>query len=95
MERANRTLGEKLDELELTNRSEAEDALKAIIWDYNNERLHSALGFKPLATYYRGNPAEVDANRLLKLRQARHHRKEMNLKLKQKTLPLNAGENVA
>lgn len=95
MERANRTLREKLDELELTSRSEAEDALKAIIWNYNNERLHSALGFKPPATYYRGNPAEVDANRLLKLRQARHQRKEMNLKLKQKTLPLNAGENVA
>lgn len=95
MERANRTLREKLDELELTSRSEAEDALTAIIWNYNNERLHSALGFKPPATFYRGNPAEVDANRLLKLRQARHHRKEMNLKLKQKTLPLNAGENVA
>jgi transposase InsO family protein len=94
MERANRTLREKLDELELTGRSEAEDALKAIVLNYNNERLHSALGFKPPATYYRGNPAEVDANRLLKLRQARHQRKEMNLKLKQKTLPLSAGDIV-
>ena len=95
MERANRTLREKLDEFELTSRSEADEALKSIIANYNNERLHSALGFKPPAVHYRGNPAEVDAKRMLKLRNARHRRKEENLKLKQKTIPFNGGENVA
>ncbi len=95
MERANRTLRECLDELELSNRSDAEEALKAIVANYNNVRLHSALGFKPPAIYYRGNPAELDVNRALKLRQARHRRKEENLKLKQKTLGLSAAESIA
>jgi putative transposase len=95
MERANRTLRESLDELELSNRSEAEAALTGIITNYNHIRLHSALGFKAPAIYYRGNPNELDTNRALKLRQARHRRKEANLKLKQKTLGLPATESIA
>jgi len=95
MERANRTLRESLDELELSNRLEAEEALKTIVANYNSVRLHSALGFKPPVVYYRGNPAELDANRALKLRQARHRRREANLKLKQKTLGLSATESIA
>ncbi|MFN7333334.1 MAG: hypothetical protein ACK5ST_01895, partial [bacterium] len=51
--------------------------------------------FKPPLVYYRGNPAELDANRALKLRQARHRRREANLKLKQKTLGLSATESIA
>jgi hypothetical protein len=95
MERANRTLRESLDELELSNRLEAEEALKTIVANYNSVRLHSAMGFKPPVVYYRGNPAELDANRALKLRQARHRRREANLKLKQKTLGLSAIESIA
>jgi transposase InsO family protein len=95
MERANRTLRESLDELELSSRLEAEAALKTIIENYNNVRLHSALGFKPPAIYYRSNPAELDAKRALKLRQARHRRKEENLKLRQKTLAIAATKSIA
>jgi putative transposase len=95
MERANRTLRESLDELEMSNRSEAEAALKAIIANYKSVRLYSALGFKPPAIYYRVNPAELDANRALKLRQAPHRRREANLKLKEKTLGLSATESIA
>lgn len=95
IERANRTFREKLDEYELTSRSEAEAALSSIVTHYNTVRLHSSLGYKPPATFYRGNPAEVDAKRVLKLRQARHQRKEENLKLRQKTLPLSASESIA
>lgn len=95
IERANRTFREKLDEFELTSRSEAVDALSSIVTHYNTIRLHSSLGYKPPATFYRGNPEEVDTNRALKLRQARHKRKEENLKLRQKTLPLSASESIA
>ena len=90
IERANRTLREKLDELELKSRSEAQEALSSIVEHYNTVRLHSSLGFKLPATFYRGNPDELDSNRALKLRLARHHRREENLKLKQKTIPLQA-----
>ncbi len=95
IERANRTFREKLDELELTSRSEAEAALASIVTHYNTERLHSALGYKTPVTYYRGDPARVDSERLLKLRQARHQRKEANLQLRQKTLHLSADERIA
>ena len=94
MERANRTFREKLDERELTSRSEAEAALHQIIENYNQVRLHSSLGFKPPAVFYRGNPAEIDAARKQKLVQARHHRKEENLRVKQRTLAWSAAEVV-
>lgn len=94
IERANRTLREKLDELELQSRSEAQEALASIIEHYNTVRLHSSLGFQPPANYYRGNPDDLDSKRALKLRNARHHRKEENLKLRQKTLPLKANQSI-
>ena len=93
MERANRTLREKLDECELTSRLEAEAALEQIIENYNQVRLHSSLGFKPPTVFYRGNPAAIDEARKQKLIQARHHRKEENLKLKQRTLAWSAAED--
>ncbi len=95
MERANRTLREKLDEHDVISREEADAVLQSIIDNYNNKRLHSTLGFKPPATYYRGNPKIVDEQRSLKLRQARHKRRQTNLELKQKTLPLEAEKSIA
>ena len=44
---------------------------------------------------YRGNPEARSAARRTKLAQARHQRKEKNLELQQRTLPLSAGEGVA
>lgn len=90
IERANRTLREKLDELELKSRSEAQEALSSIVEHYNTVRLHSSLGYKPPATFYRGNPDELDSNRALKLRLARHHPKDEKLSLKQNTTPFQA-----
>lgn len=95
MERANRTFREKLDELELGSRSEADAALSSIVLHYNTERLHSALGYKTPVTFYRGDPVKVDSDRKLKLRQARHRRKETNLQLRQRTLPLSADHGIA
>jgi transposase InsO family protein len=93
MERANRTLRESMDGVDLHNKLQAEEELRKIIDRYNHKRLHSSLGFKAPVVYYRGNPEAIDEQRTLKLRQARHRRKEANLKLKQPTLPLQTTDN--
>ena len=92
MERANRTLRESLEEREFSNRYEAEEALRKIVEHYNHVRLHSALGFKAPSIFYRGQPAVIDAARRDKLRDARHRRKEINLKIRQQTLPLTMSQ---
>lgn len=91
MERANRTLREELNALVLTCRKDAQEGLEQIIRHYNHERLHRSLGFKPPMVYYRGEPNQLDEARKEKLRQARHRRKERNLELRQRTLPLAEG----
>jgi len=50
------------------------------------------LGYLRPVDYYRGNPAALHEARRQKLRQARHRRKEANLGLEQRTLPLEGGE---
>jgi transposase InsO family protein len=92
-ERANRTLREYMDEVEVHTKPQAEAELTRIIDRYNHERLHSSLGFKPPVVYYRGDPAAVDDCRRLKLQQARHRRKEANLKIRQRTLPMQPTDN--
>src|SRR6516162_4117417 len=61
---------------------------------YNEERLHSALGYLPPVVVYRGNPEERKAERRQKLAQARHRRRKRNLGLEQGTLPFNPEEVV-
>lgn len=95
MERANRTLREGLEgEEKPNNLLEASTAMSRIIRRYNQTRLHSALGYLPPLEYYRGNPATRFEDRRRKLSQARHHRRERNLNLRQGTLPLEAGEAI-
>jgi len=95
IERMHRTLREELDGEALTNLLEAEKVFARVVRRYNEQRLHSALGFLTPADYYRGNPNERYAARRAKLAQARHQRKEKNLELQQRTLPLPEGEEVA
>jgi transposase InsO family protein len=95
IERSFRTLREALEGEELTNLLEAERVLARLVRWYNEERLHSALGYLPPAVAYRGNPEERKADRRRKLAQARHRRKERNLGLQQGTLPLRVEESVA
>jgi putative transposase len=95
IERVHRTLREELEGEELTNLLEAERVLGRIVRRYNETRLHSALGYLPPTEFYRGNPTARFEERRRKLAEARHKRRELNLGLKQPTLPFEAGETVA
>jgi transposase InsO family protein len=95
IERMHRTLREELEGEALTNLLAAEKVFDRIVRRYNEERLHSALGYLTPADYYRGSPAERYAARRSKLAQARHARKEKNLELEQRTFAFSAGEVVA
>ena len=86
IERVQRTLREEMDGEALRNLLEAEKVLGRIVRRYNEQRLHSALGYLTPADYYRGDPTARYAARRLKLSQARHERREKNLGLEQRTL---------
>ena len=95
IERAQRTFGEALDDMELTDYLQAERVIFKMIRWYNEERLHSALGFLRPVDYYRGRPEVLYEKRRRKLAQARHRRKEINLRIRQRTLLLERREIVA
>jgi putative transposase len=95
IERSNRTIREQLDGEEMTNLVQAEAVLSRIIRRYNEERLHSALGYLRPVDYYRGEPKAKHEARRLKLSQARHRRRQRNLELPQGTLPYAVNEPVA
>jgi transposase InsO family protein len=88
IERAYRTVREALEGEELTDLLQARDVLAKIVRWYNEERLHSALGFLRPADYYRGDPETRYSERRQKLAEARHRRRERNLELQQRTFPL-------
>jgi putative transposase len=95
IERAYRTLREELDGESLTTYWQARDALAKVIDRYNHERLHGALGYLRPIDYYRGDPVHLQAERRQKLAEARHRRREENLKLRQPTLPFRDPAGVA
>jgi transposase InsO family protein len=87
MERAYRTLGEALEDEDLGDYFGALRVIERIVRWYNEQRLHSALGFLRPMDYYRGQPAQLHETRRQKLAAARHRRRETNLSLRQPTLP--------
>jgi transposase InsO family protein len=95
MERANRTLREGLDGEDLADLLTAGRVIDRVVRRYNEERLHSALGYLPPREFYRGEPSKRFEERRVKLFQARHRRRERNLELRQGTLPLEGGEAVS
>ena len=95
VERSNRTLREALEEEDLTDLLQARACVARIIEWYNCERLHSALGYLRPMDYYRSDPAALHEARRRKMAEARHRRREKNLKLRQPTLPLESMESIA
>jgi len=95
IERSNRTLREALEGEELTDLLQARDVIARIVKWYNSERLHSALGYLRPIDYYRGDPSKLYEVRRRKMAEARHRRRDKNLKLRQPTLPLESTEGVA
>ncbi len=93
-ERFNRTLREGIEEHDLESRYDSQEVIGRLISHYNTVRLHSSLRFQTPATWYRGNPSSVEPTRLLKLSQARHRRKHINLGIRQRTLPFATPESV-
>ena len=71
MERAYRTLREALEGEELVNVLQAQDVLARVVRWYNEERLHSALGYLRPVEYYRGDPAARYEDRRRKMFAAR------------------------
>ncbi|HMP84490.1 MAG TPA: integrase core domain-containing protein [Verrucomicrobiota bacterium] len=95
IERSNRTIREGLEGEELKDLVQAQGVMARIIKRYNEERLHSALGYLRPVDYYRGDPQAKKEARRLKMAQARHRRRERNLNLEQPTLPYTAEDPVA
>jgi putative transposase len=95
VERSNRTIREHLDGEELRDPVQAQAVFQRIVRRYNEERLHSALGYLRPVDYHRGDPEALHDARRQKLAQARHRRRERNLELKQGTLPYAEGESIA
>ena len=95
IERAHRTFNEALDSVEMTDYLQAERVIDKMIRWYNEERLHSALGFLRPLDYYYGDPKALREKRRRKLVHARHRRKEANLRIRQRTLRLERPEIVA
>lgn len=88
VERANRTLREALDAEALETPAQSREVVRRIVRWYNEERLHSAINYLRPIDYYRGDPKALMDARRVKLAQARHQRREENLKLRQLTLPV-------
>jgi putative transposase len=94
IERSFRTLREALEGEALNNLLEAERVLGRVVRWYNEERLHSALGYLPPRLVYQRQGEERLEERRRRMAQARHRRREKNLGLQQGTLSFGAEEAV-
>jgi len=88
IERVNCTIKDMFNEYEPESLDQVKEIIDKIIHYYNNERLHSSLNYLRPVDYYRGDPEKLLEERRVKLAIARHIRREKNLQLKQKSIPL-------
>ena len=94
IERYHRTIGEKLEEHELADFTQARAVIAEIIDHYNHRRLHSSLSYLRPVDYDRGDPVTLLAERRRTLREARELRKQENLKLRQRLIPWRQEEHL-
>lgn len=81
MERFHRSLREEgLADKELVNQLQAKDIIEQWVQHYNDERLHAALGYLTPQDWLVGRQQERKTERKLKLKNAREHRYQENLK---------------
>ena len=78
IERVNRTLKEDLDLTDVESFEHLNQIVKERINYYNNIRYHSAIGFIPPYTKYRGNPEKIFEERKVKLNRAKTDRIKHN-----------------
>ena len=80
IERANRTIGEELEQYTYDDYSSAKDVITGIINWYNHKRLHSAIGFVTPADKHNGRAEQIIKERQRKLERARELRRTLNQK---------------
>lgn len=95
IERFHRTFGEAFNHHDPEDLQEAKRIVAGIIDHYNHERLHASLSYLRPIDVYRGAPEALLAERRRKLTTARTLRKQENLNLRQRLLPLDGGQNVS
>ena len=78
IERVNRTLKEDLDLTDVDSFEHLNQIVKERINYYNNVRYHSAIGFIPPYTKYRGDPKKIFEERKTKLEKAKANRIKHN-----------------
>jgi len=94
IERYHRTIGEKIEEHDLEDFTEAKAVIAEIIDHYNHRRLHSSLSYLRPVDYYHGDPTTLLAERRRRLQEARELRKQENLKLRQRLIPWQQEEHL-
>ncbi|MEM0134300.1 MAG: DDE-type integrase/transposase/recombinase, partial [Thermoplasmatales archaeon] len=80
VERANKTIREKITPLIITDYKNAQNDISRIVHWYNRERMHSSLNYLTPMDYYRGDPDELLRIREEKIRMGRISRKERNMR---------------
>lgn len=88
VERFMRTIGEALPEDDLESYAHAVEVVSELITWYNEQRLHSGVGYVTPAAVHFGRAHAIHTARRAKLVAARHHRREANLGRRQLSLSM-------
>lgn len=82
VERANRTIGDEIIQLELKDYNDGKAKIEDIINWYNTKRLHSAIGYITPSDMHNGCADFIKTSREVKLQKGRNDRKSKNQELR-------------